>query len=325
MKFIVLAISLFIFHSTFAQIDSAEVYRQLFGEEEQFPSADEVNDADPPKKQPILEDADPKETDKGIPVFIALQPAVYFANNAMANYYNGSVRELVYENTYVIQTIWDNPNNKRIITEEMNFTDYQYDQIEFNESNFNYNMRYDIGFMIGFQAFFALKPRFQVMLDFNFVSLNTASVITLYVQDLTTPNQIASYMDVFGKEQRFIIDLGVHGLLGKRSLKYYLEGGPNFMMAKATDNFFTTGDEDGLQSTWNLMRTTNNTAANTITSFTVGAYAGAGLFFQMNENFAFEFGPQVSLNNIQFPGYSGYFTNIQVNLRIIYLSKNSEL
>jgi hypothetical protein len=50
-----------------------------------------------------------------------------------------------------------------------------------------------------------------------------------------------------------------------------------------------------------------------------------GLFFKMNEDFAFEFGPQIGVNNVEFPGYSGYFTNIQVNLRIIYLSKNNSM
>ena len=73
------------------------------------------------------------------------------------------------------------------------------------------------------------------------------------------------------------------------------------------------------------MRTTNNTAANTITSFTFGGYGGLGLFFKMNDNFAFELGPQVSFNNIDFRNYSDYFMTTQINLRIIYLSKNSEM
>lgn len=320
--------------SLFSQLDSAEVYRQLFGEDaaeigsdaNDEPSSDAISiSAGSTQSEPIDDEEEEEEKD-AVPVFLSLQPAVYFANNAMANYYNGSVKELDYVDRYVIQTIWDNPNNKRIIKDEMNLTDYQYDQVFFNESNFNYNMRYDIGYMIGFQAFFAFKPRFQLMLDFNFVSLNTGSFITLYIEDLNTSNQLTQNMEVYGSEQRFIIDLGMHTILGKRGLKYYLEGGPNFMMAKAMDNYFITGDQDGPHSTWNLRRDFgNNVAANTITSFTFGAYAGAGFFFKMNENFAFEFGPQLSFNNIIFPGYSGYFTNIQINLRIIYLSKNSEL
>ena len=306
-----------------AQVDSAEVYRQLFGEDVQIDEDQTVITS------PILEDdyeADEADEEKGIPVFISLQPAVYFANNAMANFYNGSIKELVYEDRYVIQTIWDNPNNKRIIKDDLNLTDYQYDAVEFGEENFNYNMRYDIGYLIGFQAFFALKPRFHILLDFNFVTLNTSSVITLEIQDLNTPNKLVQTMDVFGKENRFIIDLGAHYLMGKRDLKYYIEGGPNFMMAKATDNYFITGEEDSSNHTWNLRRSTNNNnAANTITSFSIGAFVGAGLFFKMNDSFAFEFGPQMGINNIEYPGYSGFFTSYQINLRIIYLSKNSEL
>jgi hypothetical protein len=321
--------SFFIVNVSFAQIDTAEVYRQLFGEE--FSTDNESTDEESvvENNSPYDEVEEEEEEDEGgIPVYVALQPAVYFANNAMANYFNGSVKEIIYENTYVIQTIWDNPNNKKLIKDDMNLTDNQYDGVFFNESNFNYEMRYNIGLMIGFQAFFALKQRFQVMVDFNFVSLNTASVITLYIPDLNTPNDLVRYMDVYGKEQRFIIDLGVHGILGKKDLKYYLEGGPNFLMAKATDNYFITGDPDDQSSThhnWSLKRTTNNTAANTITSFTLGVYAGAGMFFKMNEDFAFEFGGQMGLNSMNFPGYGGYFPNFQINLRIIYLSKNSEL
>ncbi len=289
------------------QIDSAEVYRQLFEEDEQLVSEEDEDD------------------DTGIPIFVSLQPALYFANNANANYYNGSVQEIGTVNKLVIQTIWDNPTNKRTIKDDLGLNDNQYDAVEFNESNFNYEMRYDIGFLIGFQAFIAPKPRFSILLDFNFVSLTTASYITISVPDYESPNPDINSsvikMEVFGKEQRFIIDLGLHWILGKRDLKYYVEGGGNFLMAKATDNFFKTGDNK-----WNLMRTiNNNTAANTITSFTFGGFAGAGFFFKMNEDFAFEFGPSVGINNVDFPGYSGYFSNIQVNLRIIYLSKNSSL
>lgn len=321
---LLLSLFFFIAFGLNAQIDSAEVYRQLFGDEIELNSIESEDEQI--ITSPVLEDYEEEDEEKGVPVFISLQPAVYFPNNAMANFYNGSIREILYEERYVIQTIWDNPNNKKIIKDDLNLTDYQYDNVEFDESNFNYNMRYDIGYLIGFQAFFAVLPRFHVLLDFNFVSLKTASVITLEIQDLNTPNKLVQTMDVFGKENRFIIDLGVHYLMGKRGLKYYVEGGPNFMMAKATDNYFTTGDEESEIHKWYLKRTTNNNvAANTITSFTFGAFVGAGLFFKMNENFAFEFGPQMSINNIEYPGYSGFFPNYQINLRIIYLSKNSEL
>jgi len=45
----------------------------------------------------------------------------------------------------------------------------------------------------------------------------------------------------------------------------------------------------------------------------------------MNESFAFELGGQVAINEIQFPGYGGYFANYLVNLRIFFLGKNSQL
>ena len=318
-----LAICFLIVGGLSAQIDSAEVYRQLFGEDAEVLLLEEDETEQPSIVLDDYEEDD--EEDEGIPVFISLQPAVYFPNNAMANFYNGSIQEILYEDRYVIQTIWDNSNNKRIIKDDLNLTDVQYDAVEFGEQNFNYNMRYDIGYLIGFQAFFALKPRFHILLDFNFVSLNTSSVITLEIQDLNTPNKLVQTMDVFGKENRFIIDLGAHYVMGKRDLKYYVEGGPNFMMAKATDNEFITGEEDSSNHTWSLRRSGNNTAANTITSFTFGAFVGAGLFFKMNENFAFEFGPQVGINTIEYPGYGGFFPSYQINLRIIYLSKNSEL
>jgi hypothetical protein len=166
------------------------------------------------------------------------------------------------------------------------------------------------------------------MLDFNFVSLTTASVITIRVPDYESPNPDINsnviQMNVYGKEQRFITDLGLHYILGKKVLKYYVEGGINLMMAKANENYFTTGRE-GFEHTWNLKQNTNNTALNTITSITPGGYAGAGLFFKMNEDFAFELGGQVSMDNIKYPGYDKYLSNFQINIRIIYLSKNSKL
>ena len=303
-----------------AQLDSAEVYRQLFGDDEQIEaSSDAIDNSD------LQEEEEEKE---GIPVFVALQPAVYFANDANANYYNGSVKDISYTQNYIIQTIWDNPTNERTIKDDLFLSDDQYNSVKFDESNFNYNMNYNIGMMIGFQAFFAFKPRFSVMLDFNFVSLNTASVITLEVPDYDSPNPDINSnvikMNVFGKEQRFITDLGLHYIMGKQVLKYYVEGGVNLMMAKANENYFTTGRE-GFEHTWNLKQNTINTAQSTITSITLGGFAGAGLFFKMNEDFAFELGGQVSVNNIKYPGYDKYLSNFQINIRIIYLSKNSKL
>lgn len=310
-----------------AQIDSAEVYRQLFEEDEQLEPVLIIEDNNYPPKTAQVEDEDEDEKE-GIPIFVSIQPALYFPNNANANYYNGSVKDITYNQNYIIQTVWDNPNNKPIIRDDLFLNNDQYNSIKFDESNFNYNMKYDIGLMIGFQAFVAFKPRLSLMLDFNFVSLNTASYITISVPDYESPNPDINSnvikMNVYGKEQRFITDLGMHYIIGKQTLKYYVEGGLNLVMAKATDNFFTTG-EDGRQHTWNLKQTTNNTAQSTITSITVGAFAGAGFFFKMNEDFAFELGTAVAMDNVKFPGYDKYLSNIQVNIRIIYLSKNSKL
>ena len=317
-----------------AQIDSAEVYRQLFGDDDVFEETDE------PEKEKAEDQllnnyvADDDEEDKGkIAIFVSLQPAVYLANNFfnpynnMANYYNGSIKELVLDDEYVINNIWHgSAETKRIIKEDENLTDAQYNSVFFSDENnsFNYNMTYDIGLLIGFQAFFAFKPRLAVLLGFNFVNLKTASQITYEIDEVSgTPNQITHKLNVYGKEQRFITELGLHYIYGKRRAKGYIDVGFNFLMAKAEMNEFSTGDDDAHY--WSLMRTTNNTAANTITSFTFGGYGGLGLFFKMNDNFAFELGPQVSFNNIDFRNYSDYFMTTQINLRIIYLSKNSEM
>jgi hypothetical protein len=309
-----------------AQIDSAEVYRQLFEEDEQLDPVLIIEDNNYSTK--LEKPEKDEDEDEGIPIFVSIQPALYFPNNANANYYNGSVKDITYNQNYIIQTVWDNTNNKRTIKDDLFLNDDQYNSVKFNESNFNYNMKYDIGLMIGFQAFVAFKPRLSLMLDFNFVSLNTASYITISVPDYESPNPDINSnvikMNVYGKEQRFITDLGVHYIIGKQSLKYYVEGGANLLMAKSTDNYFTTGEE-GKEHTWNLKQTTNNTAQSTITSITFGGFAGAGLFFKMNEDFAFELGTAVAVNNVKFPGYDKYLSNIQLNIRIIYLSKNSKL
>ena len=309
MKFVLSILILLVFSfQSFAQLDSAEVYRQLFEDDESLEIIEEDDDED----------------EEGIPIFLALQTSLYFPNNAYANYYNGSVLDVAtgLVPKYTIQSIWDSPNNKPLIIEDLGLTQDEYDGVLFNQSNFNYKMRYDIGFLIGFQAYFAFLPRLALQLGFNFVSLNTASVITIDIPETNgTPNSNILQMEVFGKEQRFIIDLGVHSILGKRDLKYYIEGGGNFLMTKANDNYFKTSET----RQWNLKRTTSNLAANTITSFTLGAYFGGGFFFQMNESFAFELGGQVAINEIQFPGYGGYFANYLVNLRIFFLGKNSQL
>lgn len=267
------------------------------------------------------DDDDDEEDEGAIPVFVALQTGLYFANSASANYYNGTVEDL--NGVPVIDNIFNDPNKRRDIREVLGLSDSQLDG---SYLEFNYNMSYEIGYLVGFQSYFGISKRMWILLDINFVQLNTSSVITLNVQDPNLPNTNVIKMPVYGQEQRFIVDLGAHWILGKNDLKGFIETGGNFLSAKVKSNKFDVEDAQGdVQLTYNLMPTTNNLAANTITSFTFGAFLGGGIFYGASENFALEAGFQVGYNQVIFPGYNGYFPNYLVTLRFIYLGKHNDM
>ena len=268
------------------------------------------------------DDDDDDESEGLIPVFVAIQTGLYFANSASANYYNGTAESLINEEM-VIEQIFRDPNHRRDIREVLGLSD---SQLEGSYLEFNYNMSYDIGYLVGFQSFFGISKKMWILLDINFVQLNIASVITLNVPDANLPNTNAIQMPVYGQEQRFIIDLGAHWILGNNDLKGYLETGGNFLSSKVKNNKFDIEDANGdVQLTYSLMPTSNNLAANTITSFTIGAFIGGGIFYGASDSFGLEAGFQIGYNEVIFPGYNGYFPNYMVSLRFIYMGKDNKM
>ena len=267
------------------------------------------------------DDDDDDENEGGIPVFVALQPGIYFANKATANYYNGTAKD---QNGFlVIDRIFLNPETRRDIIDATGLTD---SQLENSSFEFNFNMTYDIGFYIGFQSYFGISKRMWIMLDIGFVQLNTASFISLLVNDPNLPNPDVTKLPVHGQEQRFVIDLGAHWILGKNNLKGYVETGGNFLSAKVKNNEFDVLDSKGnVALTYSLLPTTINKAANTIVSYTFGGFLGGGLFYNVNNKMGIEAGFQIGYNQVNFPGRSGYFPNYLVSIRFFYLGGNNEM
>jgi len=267
------------------------------------------------------DDDDDDDDEGGIPVLVGIQVGTYFANKASANYYNGTAEDL--NGFLVIDRIFENPNSRRDIMDVTGLTD---SQLENSSFEFNYNMNYDIGFLVGFQSYFGISKRMWIMLDINFVQLNVSSVISLLVNDPNLPNDDVTKLPVHGQEQRFFIDLGAHWILGQRDLKGYLEVGGNFLSAKVKNNEFDVLDQHGnVALTYSLMPTTINKAANTIVSYTFGAFLGGGMFYNVNDKIGIEAGLQIGYNEIKLPGYNGYFPNYLISLRFIYLGQDTKM
>lgn len=269
------------------------------------------------------DDDDDDDNEGGIPVLVGIQVGTYFANKASANYYNGTAEDITGTGTLVIDRIFENPTSRRDIMEATGLTD---SQLENSSFEFNYNMTYDIGFLVGFQSYFGISKRMWIMLDINFVQLNTASFISLLVNDPNLPNQDVTKLPVHGQEQRFFIDLGAHWILGKRDLKGFVEVGGNFLSAKVKNNDFDVLDQqENVALTYSLLPTTLNTAANTIVSYTFGGFLGGGIFYSIKDKMGIEAGLQIGYNEVQLPGYNGYFPNYLVSIRFIYLGNENKM
>ena len=268
-----------------------------------------------------LSQVDNYDNEGGIPVLVGIQPGIYLAHKAPANYYNGTAED--YNGFLIIDNIFTNPESRRDIMDVTGLSD---SQLENSRFEFNYNMNYDIGFLIGFQSYFGISKRMWMMLDINFVQLNTASIISLLVNDPNLPNQDVTQLPVHGQEQRFYIDLGAHWILGKRDLKGYIETGGNFLSAKVKNNEFDVLNQFGdVALTYSLLPTSLNTAANTITSYTFGGFLGGGIFYNANDKMGIEAGFQIGFNEVILPQYNGYFPNYIFSLRFIYLGQDNEM
>jgi hypothetical protein len=268
------------------------------------------------------DDDDDDEYDTGIPIFGGIQVGPYFANKASAaNYYNGTAED--FRGQLIIQNIFDNPNSRRDIMDVTGLTD---SQLENSSFDFNYNMNYDIGFLVGFQGYFGATKNMWVMFDINFVQLNISSVISLLVNDPNLPNHNVTQMPVHGQEQRFIMDLGAHWILGKNSFKGYLETGVNLLSSKVKNNEFDVQDQHGnIGLTYSLMPTTVNRAANTIVSYNVGAFLGGGMFYKAGNKMGIEAGLQIGFNQVKLPGYEGYFPTYLISIRFMYLGEGNKM
>jgi hypothetical protein len=268
------------------------------------------------------DDDDDDGYDTGIPIFGGIQVGPYFANKASAaNYYNGTAED--FRGQLIIQNIFDNPNSRRDIMDVTGLSDSDLDNSSFD---FNYNMNYDIGFLVGFQGYFGATKNMWIMFDINFVQLNISSLISLLVDDPNIPNKVVTKMPVHGQEQRFIIDLGAHWILGKNSFKGYIETGVNLLSSKVKNNEFDVLDQHGnIGLTYSLMPTTVNRAANTIVSYNVGAFLGGGMFYKAGNKMGIEAGLQIGYNQVKLPGYEGYFPTYLISIRFLYLGEGNKM
>ena len=273
----------------------------------------QINESDPINSSNTQADDDEEDDGKGIQVLVGIQPGLYLAAPLTSNYYNGTAKGL--NGIMVIDRIFQNPETKRQIRDELGLSDTDMDG---SYLDFNYDMNYEPGFLIGFQLYFGLTKKAWLLADINFVQLKASSVITLNVPDPNLPDNSVIQLPVFGKEERFIIDLAAHFILGKGTLKGYFEFGGNFLSAKVKENKFEVGD-----LIYDLLPTSNNIAANTITSFTFGGLVGGGIFIKASNNIALEAGLQIGYNNVKLPEYEGYKPNFLISLRFILFGKDS--
>lgn len=166
---------------------------------------------------------------------IGLHTGFYFANDYTASYYNGSE-----SNENSISFVLDNKYRENEILKHFDATSYVYD-----ESDLPQNMTYDPNINIGFLARNNINKQWGVFVSFNYVKLTAKGSFTLEFD----PDEIATQadrrvFDIYGKEERTNIDIGVHRQFNHISpnLTYFGEIGVNINNTKVAKSAIDFGD-----------------------------------------------------------------------------------
>jgi hypothetical protein len=244
----------------------------------------------------------------------------YFANNATANYYNGTnetnnLNAIIGNDPYT--GTWNNTYNYTHdeIKEELGY--------EFEIAELPERMKYDIAFALGFYVKYNINNNTGFFADFNYVKLKANNIFTL---DLYDGYDIAQNLECYinGAEERYDIDLGICKTYGQANrYKPFVELAFNINNTKvkqATAYIESLTHPNKILS-YSFLSPYNGYYNLRDDGIGYGVYVGTGIQIILSESFLLYSGVNIQMKQINLGEYKEKY-RLQENFFIRLVFKN---
>jgi hypothetical protein len=276
----------------------------------------------------------PPDSVKGL--YVGLNLGVYFANSNTARMYAGYGYDrggfiLPFENSWLNQAIQGNPQAINRTSTAVGLAPGEW---TFDESDMPLLMEYSGSFLYGAHLRYMFNSDFGVFAEINGTNPVTVGEFTIQAQTASPDplqNDRFRRFGIRGEEQRLIINLGLHRVMGREaaerkgkvpSILPYIDLGANMTMVRFEENFINLGD---LVGTVDLMTILNNQGQfidlqpNILTGVGFGGFGGVGAQITIGQKFTINIGYVASLEQVKLGELNERGIQHQFVLRAIYM------
>ncbi len=266
--------------------------------------------------------------------YFGLNLGVYFANNKTANFYDGfgysrDGGKLGFTNSWLNLAIQGSPQAQDRTSDALG--GITADEWRFDESDMPLQMTFGGSFLYGAHVRYMFNSDFGLFSEIYGTNPVTTGQFTIQKQ---TGNPLGNdnleSFGIRGEEQRLLITLGIHRVLGRKaatargktpSILPYFDLGFNATFSKFEANFINLGD---LAGNVDLTVFFNNQgqftdAANVLTGAGVGGFAALGMQITIGRKFTIDLGYVASFEQINLGELNQRALQSQIVLKAIYM------
>ncbi len=259
-----------------------------------------------PNVDPITYDDDDKM--RSIGFSYGLNLGGYFANNATANYYNGSGRN------DLEQAIMRQHNFNRI-RESLGY-DFELHQLPSN-------MVYSPAILVGVFGTLHFNTRTSLHAEFNYARIRIQDQFTLRIMrgDPGLIGHDIERFNILGTEERSDIRIGIQQTyLSKNTPVHpFIEAGVNMINTKARENRVQIAG-----NSYSILNLTDTRHGFRDDGISFGAYAGSGIRMDIGESYALALGAHANFANINLGENDKYNMHYSIFVRL-FLSAGTEI
>lgn len=282
----------------------------------------------------------PPDSIKGL--YVGLNLGYYFANKKTGSIYNGYGYERdgqivsTVGQSWLYQALFGSPQNINRTNDAMDGvvgTDYY----EINETNFPALMTYRPSFMFGGHLRYMFNSDFGIFTEINGTFPVTVGEFTIQsTRPSSNPldNQTLRKFIIRGEEQRMIINLGMHTVLGRKAAEKkgktptilpYLDLGGTITFTKFERNLIDLGERveyfDRIVDLTQFYTRQGQylDKANLLTGMGLGGFGAVGAQITLGRKFTIDFGYVANIQQIKLGDISEVGIQHQIVLKAIYM------
>lgn len=248
------------------------------------------------------------DEDRSIGFSYGLNLGAYFANNATANYYNGSGRN------DLEQAIMRQHNYNRI-RESLGY--------DFELHELPSNMSYSPAMLVGVFGTLHFNPRTSLHAEFNYARIRLQDQFTLRIMrgDPGLIGHDIERYNILGTEERSDIRIGIQQtyLSKNRPVHPFIEAGVNMINTKARENRVQIA---GIS--YSILNLTDTRYGFRDDGISFGAYTGSGIRMDIGESYALALGAHANFANINLGENNKYNLHYSIFVRL-FLSAGTEI